>query len=254
MYGGTGFAITVENGKEIYHKNRDADLPFEIEHIYPDYDLYPQYTKETAYGFLTRGCPNNCSFCQVSKKEGRTSYKVANLSEFWRGQKHIKLLDPNLLACKDRIELLEQLRDSKAKVDFTQGLDARFITKEIALLLKSIKKDAVHFAFDLMENEKAIIKGLQLYAEICGTNSRSVVYMLTNFNTNHKEDIYRVEKIKEMGYLPDVRIYRKPSAPQITRDLQGYVNNRIIYNSCEWEDFIPRADGKTIKELYYKGE
>lgn len=254
VYGGTGFAITVENGKEIYHKNRDADLPFEIEHIYPDYDLYPQYTKETAYGFLTRGCPNNCSFCQVSKKEGRTSYKVANLSEFWRGQKHIKLLDPNLLACKDRIELLEQLRDSKAKVDFTQGLDARFITKEIALLLKSIKKDAVHFAFDLMENEKAIIKGLQLYAEICGTNSSSVVYMLTNFNTTHKEDIYRVEKIKEMGYLPDVRIYRKPSAPQITRDLQGYVNNRIIYNSCEWEDFIPRADGKTIKELYYKGE
>ena len=99
IYGGTGFAITIENGKEVYHKDRDKNLPYEIEHIYPDYSLYPEYTKDMAYGFLTRGCPNNCSFCSVSKKEGRCSVKVADLSEFWNGQKFIKLLDPNILAC-----------------------------------------------------------------------------------------------------------------------------------------------------------
>lgn len=109
VYGGTGFAITIENGKEVYHKDRDKDLPPEIEHIYPDYDLYPELTKDTAYGFLTRGCCNNCSFCIVSKKEGTCSKKVADLSEFWRGQKYIKLLDPNLLACKDRLDLLQTI-------------------------------------------------------------------------------------------------------------------------------------------------
>jgi EAL domain-containing protein (putative c-di-GMP-specific phosphodiesterase class I) len=76
-------------------------LPDEIEHIYPDYSLYPELTKETAYGFLTRGCPRACDFCIVADKEGRRSYKVADLSEFWNGQKYIKLLDPNLLSFLD---------------------------------------------------------------------------------------------------------------------------------------------------------
>ena len=251
IFGGTGFAITVENGKEVFHKDIDKDLPYEIEHMYPDYDLYPHLTKDIAYGFLTRGCPNNCPFCIVSQKEGRITKKVADLSEFWSGQNTIKLLDANILACKDRIELLEQLRDSKSYVDFTQGLDARFITDEIALLLKQIKIKSVHFAFDLMKNEKAVIKGLKTYAEIVGTNCKNIVYMLTNYNTTHEEDMYRLRAIQECGFLPDVRIYRKPTAPQITRDLQRWCNNRIIYNSTKWEDYTPRKDGKTIKDIYY---
>lgn len=255
IFGGTGFAITVENGKEVYHKDRDKDLPYEIEHIYPDYSLYPELTKDTAYGFLTRGCCNNCSFCIVSQKEGRCSTKVADLSEFWRGQKFIKLLDPNILACKDRIELLKQLRDSGARIDFTQGLDARFINEEVAYLLKDIKKETVHFAFDFMKNEKAIVKGLKTYASIvklpnnCAERS---VYMLTNYDTTHEEDLRRIKLIEECGFVPDVRIYRKNTAPQITRDLQRWCNNRFLYNSTKWEDYVPRKDGKTIKELYYE--
>lgn len=254
-FGGTGFAITIENGKEVYHKDKDKELPYEIEHIYPDYSLYPELTKDTAYGFLTRGCCNNCSFCIVSKKEGRCSVKVADLTEFWRGQKHIKLLDPNILACKDRIELLNQLRDSKAKVDFTQGLDARFITQEVAYILLDIKKEAVHFAFDFMKNEKAIIRGLKTYAEICGLPDdvmKRSVYVLTNYDTTHEEDLYRIKVIQELGYAPDIRIYRKETAAQITKDLQRWCNNRFIYRSTKWEDYVPRTDGKTIKELYYK--
>ena len=46
---------------------------------------------------LTRGCPRKCPFCMLRKKEGKTSVlKLLILSQFWRGQKHIKLLDPNL--------------------------------------------------------------------------------------------------------------------------------------------------------------
>ena len=255
IYGGTGFAITIENGKEVYHKDRDKNLPYEIEHIYPDYSLYPELTKDTAFGFLTRGCPNNCSFCIVSPKEGRCAEKVANLDEFWNGQKYIKLLDPNILACKEKIELLNELKESKAKVDFTQGLDARFITKEVAYLLKDIKKEAVHFAFDFMRNEKAIIKGLKTYADICGLPKNCierVVYILTNYDTTHEEDIYRIKMIESCGFVPDVRIYRKNTAPRITRDLQRWANNRFLYNSTKWEDYVPRKDGRTIKEIYYK--
>ncbi len=254
IFSGTGFAITIENGKEVYHKDRDKELPYAIEHMYPDYSLYPKYTKDTAYGFLTRGCCNNCDFCIVSKKEGRCSKKVADLSEFWRGQKEIKLLDPNILACKDRQELLQQLIDSKARIDFTQGLDARFINEEVALMLKQIKVKMYHFAFDFMKNEKSIIKGLKTFVDIVKPpKGKCYVYVLTNFNTTHQEDMRRIELIRECGLDPDVRIYRKETAPQITKDLQRWCNNRIIYRSTpDFMKYIPRSDGKTIREIYFK--
>lgn len=251
-YGGTGFAITIENGREIYHKDKDISLPYEIEHIYPDYSLYPELTKNKAYGFLTRGCCNNCDFCIVSKKEGICSTKVADLSEWWNGQKDIVLLDPNILACKDREELLRQLIESGARVEFDQGLDARFITKEIAELLKQIKTKIVHFAFDYMKNEDRIIKGLETYRDIVQLNQRNtIVYILVNYNTTFEEDMYRIKKVQELGLTPDIRIYRKQSAPAILRDLQRWCNNRFIYRSVpDFFDYVPRVDGKTIRELY----
>lgn len=253
--GGTGYHIHIENGKEVFDKENHNNLPDEVEHIYPDYSLYPEYTKDTAYGFLTRGCCNNCSFCIVSKKEGLCSHKVADLSEFWRGQKNIKLLDPNLLACKEHLDLLQQLADSKAKVDFTQGLDARFINEQNLEILKQINISMLHFAFDFMKFEKQIVKGLSLTKEKLQISDRNaIVYMLTNYDTTIEEDLYRIQKIREIGFAPDVRIYRKETLPHphILRDLQRWANNRFIYRICEFMDYVPRSNGKTIKELYFK--
>jgi radical SAM superfamily enzyme YgiQ (UPF0313 family) len=50
--GGTGYDI---------HKM----LPREIDEIQPDYSIYPQIDRKTAYGFLTRGCPNKCKWCVI---------------------------------------------------------------------------------------------------------------------------------------------------------------------------------------------
>lgn len=136
--GGSGYCIELVNGKEIYHAENDIQLPTEIEHIYPDYSLYPELTKDTAYGFMSRGCPRGCEFCHVEAKEGRKSYKVADLSEFWEDQKNIVLLDPNPIACKEWKDVLQQLIDSKSWVDFSQGVDIRLMTEEKAEMIKKI--------------------------------------------------------------------------------------------------------------------
>lgn len=250
VFGGTGYAITVENGKEVYHKDYDKDLPYEIEHIYPDYSLYPEYTKDTAYGFLTRGCCNNCDFCIVSKKEGLCSQKVADLSEWWDGQKNIVLLDANILACRDRLSLLEQLQKSNAVIDYTQGLDARFVNEETAKAILKTKYKEIHFAFDFMKNESEILKGLNTFMRIKNNSYQPIVYMLTNYDTTHEEDIRRIKLIQECGCKPDVRIYRKHTADRFLRDLQRWCNNRLLYGSTSFDDYKPRADGKPIKELY----
>lgn len=82
-------------------------------------------------------------------------------------------------------------------------------------------------------------------------DTKAIVYMLTNYDTSIEEDLYRLNMIKSCGFLPDVRIYRKNTAPQILRDLQRWCNNRFLYRSCDFMDYVPRTDGKTIKQLYF---
>ena len=253
--GGTGYFINVVDGKEVFNKKEHFDLPNEIEHIYPDYSLYPKQTKNTAYGFLTRGCCNNCSFCIVSKKEGTCSHKVADLSEWWYGQRNIVLLDPNILASKDHMELLRQLDDSHAKVDFSQGVDARFVNEENLELIKRINVSMIHFAFDFMKFEKQIVNGLSLARKKLDVNERNaIVYILTNYDTTIKEDLKRVEMVRNLGFTPDIRIYRKESLPKphVLRDVQRWCNNRFVLRRCEFMDYVPRTDGKTIRDLYFK--
>ena len=138
-------------------------LQDEAEHQMPDYSLYG--INDTAYGFLTRGCPRNCPFCIVSEKEGRKSRKVADLNEFWSGQKYIELLDPNLLASKESEELLEQLAESRAYVNFSQGLDARMLTKDSIELICRCRLKNIHFAWDMVSEEEKVINGLELWAD-----------------------------------------------------------------------------------------
>lgn len=253
IFGGTGFAISIIDGKEVFDQAKDESLPYEIEHSFPDYSLYPEFTENTAYGFLTRGCPNNCGFCLVSKKEGRVSHKVADLWEWWNGQKNIVLLDANILACKEHLDLLEQLAQSGATVNFCQGLDARFLTEENLAVLSRIKIKALHFAFDFMKNEKQIIRGLNLAKERLKVDNRNaIVYMLTNYDTTIKEDLYRLKAIRDAGFHPDVRVYRKNALPKrhVLRDLQRWCNNRFVYKSCRFFDYAPRVDGIKVKDLY----
>ena len=238
--GGTGYAISLVDGKEQFDKSKDHNLPDEIEHIYPDYSLYPEHTKDTAYGFLTRGCPRGCSFCHVKAKEGLCSHKVADLSEFWNGQKNIVLCDPNILACKDHMELLQQLADSKAKVNFNQGIDIRLVNDRNLELLKQIKLDGIHFAFDRWQDKDIIEPKLKQFAEKTGFNKdkgRVMVYILTNFDTTLEQDIYRIQLCRELRFAPYPMIYDKEHADPVYKRLQRWCNNFIFWNTPTFEDY-----------------
>ena len=235
--------ITVRNAGQVIKGGTGygpgPDLPDEIEHSYPDYSLYPQYS-ETAYGFLSRGCPRGCGFCIVGGKEGRKSRKVADLSEFWRGQREIKLMDANLLACPDHESLLLQLAGSRALVDFSQGLDIRLITRDNVALLNQIRTKAVHFAWDNPDEDlPRYFRQFLEWTSIKNPRLRRV-YLLTNYGSTHEQDLYRVETLRQMGFDPYVMIYEKPTAPPITRHLQRWVNNkRLFYAIPSFSDYEP---------------
>jgi hypothetical protein len=215
--GGTGYGL-------------DNKLPCEIDHMMPDYSLYG--IGSTAYGFLTRGCPRGCKFCIVGKKEGLKSSKVSDLSEFWAGQKEIKLLDPNITASTDCEDLFQDLIDSKAWIDFTQGIDIRCMTDRKADMLNQMKLKVLHFAWD--NYEFSTYEKLKQFRPLLKYDVRRLkVYVLTNYNTTHEQDLERIYKLKELEYDPYVMIYNKPDAPRPTRLLQRWVNNKIGFRVVE---------------------
>lgn len=147
--GGSGYAFSVVDGKEIYDKSKDPSLPDEIFRMFPDYELYEPFgIKDTAYGFLTRGCPRGCHFCHVKNMQGTCVHTVARLSDFWNGQKYISLLDPNLTASRDYDMHMTDLAESKAYVDFSQGLDIRMLDPHRMELLNKVRYKRIHFAWD----------------------------------------------------------------------------------------------------------
>ncbi len=242
--GGSGYCIETINGVEHYRPELGTELPDETEHIYPDYSLYPNLTKDTAYGFLTRGCPRGCHFCIVAQKEGRRSRKVADLSEWWSGQKNIVLMDPNILAYKGHMDLLGQLADSKAMVDINQGIDCRLLSLENIEAINAIKVKNIHFAWDYMKETKAVLAGLELYRAHAIKKPHGAfgaVYTLTNYDTTMDENLYRIYTLRDMGFDPYVMIYNKPSAHREIRLLQRWCNNKIIFKSCpRFEDYDSR--------------
>lgn len=219
------------------------DLPDAVEHSRPDYGLYPQFP-DTAYGFLTRGCPNRCGFCIVSGKEGVRSVNVADLSEFWGGENEIKLMDANLLACPDHERLILQLAESRAYVDFSQGLDIRLITPDNVALLNRVRTKAIHFAWDNPDID--LTPDFRRFLELTAIKNvrKRKVYVLTNYGSTHEQDLYRVDTLRRMGFDPYVMVYERPTAPPITRHLQRWVNNKRIFRTVE--NF---ADYEPVKKL-----
>ena len=237
--GGSGYCISLVDGREVYDKSKDTSLPHEVEHIYPDYSLYG--ITDTAYGFLTRGCPRGCEFCHVEAKEGRRTYKVADLSEFWRGQKNIVLCDPNLIACKQWKNLLGQLIDSKAWVDINQGIDIRLMTEEKAEMLGRIKMKNLHFAWDRFEDRETILPKFEMFKQVTGIDYRKLcVYVLCNFNTTLEQDLERIYTLRDLGYSPYVMVYNKDQLPKghKMRRLQRWVNSNVIFRKVRrFEDY-----------------
>lgn len=237
--GGTGYCISLgADGKEHFDQSQNHSLPPEVERMFPDYTIYPQF--DFAVSMTSRGCPRGCSFCHVAAKEGRCATKVADVSDFWRpniGKKEIKILDPNITACREKRDLMRQYMETGAILDFTQGLDIRLLNDADIEDINQMRLRTLHFAWD---NPKDDLEGkFRKFAERFRRKSNvGMVYCLTNYNSTMEENLYRIYTLRDLGYDPYVMVYNKPSAPKEIRDLQRWCNSKFIFRKVrKFEDY-----------------
>jgi hypothetical protein len=127
---------------------------------------------------------------------------------------------------------LQELIDSGAYIDFTQGLDIRLVTPDNIMLIKQLMIKRLHFAWDNPKED--LTEKFAWFKANTGYDYRKMcVYILTNYNSTHEEDLHRVYTLRDLGYNPDVRIYDKPNAPLETDSLQRWVNNRKVFRTVQ---------------------
>lgn len=258
--GGTGWDI---------HKQ----LPPEIEACRPDYDLYTvndillrirggiatkasklakaQTIIDAGIGFTSRGCVRQCGFCFVPPKEGRLHH-VADIGDLLNPRSNVLiLLDNNLTADPDCIEKLHEIRDRSLVVDITQGIDVRLMTPEIAQALSEVKMlRSLHYAWDLMSFEHQVIDGIRILSQKV-KNWRHMCFILTGYNTSFEEDMYRFQRLNEIGIRPYVMPCNLKYPDIKHHCFASWVNGRY-HTVCSFEEFEPwvKAQGNLQMSMF----
>ena len=232
--GGTGY--------DIYSR-----LPEGMEFSVPDYTIYPDIDNKTAYGFLTRGCPNKCKWCVVPRKEGpvRPYMDVDDIAI--DGRNKLVLMDNNILACEYGLQQIEKIASKGLRVDFNQALDARLVTEEVAAKLAKVRwLGHIRFGCD---SPKQIEYCERAMALIDGYRGKPACYLMyTMIGDDFNESVSRISHWKGRRR---VRVVAQPfrdvdnpnqQIPKWQKDLARWAMRRELFTSCEFKDFSPRKN------------
>lgn len=217
-------------------------LPAEIDSIFPDYSIYPEC--DYAIGYITRGCPNNCRWCVVPKKEGRIRPYKTWKDLVRQDSDKLVLMDNNILACEYGIEQLEELSGSAYQIDLNQGMDARLVNDRIAEILSRLKWIRfIRFSCDQKSQIEPIKNTVNLLGKYGVRPYRIFVYILVTKNVQDAAE--RVEALK--GYKA-INLYAQAERNErigiIPNSEQLEFQQRYVYGGCyrkeTWEEYCQR--------------
>lgn len=231
--GGTGYDYSVV-------------LPEDIDRMQPDYSLYPYIDAHTAYGFLTRGCPNKCAWCVVPRKEGmaRAYMDVDEIAV--EGRNNLVLMDNNILAAREyALMQFDKIIKGGYRVDFNQGLDARLVDDEIAQKLASIRWiNSIRFGCDTPKQIGEVERAISL---IDGYSDSPKYYFLYTIITKDMEESY--ERVSHFREHKRIRVQAQPYReldnpkqvlPQWQKDMARWANKKQLYKTIDFKEFVPR--------------
>ena len=252
------YGLVMANAKQIVKGGTGYDiyskLPDEIEFVTPDYSIYPSIDHKTAYGFLTRGCPNKCKWCVVPCKEGSIKPYMDVDDVAVDGRTNLVLMDNNVLACDYGLDQIQKIIDRKYRVDFNQALDARLVTDDIAKLLSQVRWiDCIRFGCDTPKQIAECERAMELVNMYKGRPAQYLMYTMIDKDIN--EAYHRLSYFRK---YKNVRVVAQPFRdidnphqiiPQWQKDMAHWSMRRVYWASCDFKDFEVRK-GFKCKEYF----
>ena len=230
-------AVSLSLSTEDYEFGADDRTGTPIEELVPNYGILDQidyrYPVHDAYfGYASRGCIRNCSFCGVPKLEGpqREMPPLTNLvervTERHGEKKDLVLMDNNITASARYKEVIAEIRDLgftpgakltrdgrrpvKRRVDFNQGVDARILAKSDVFLreMSTICISPLRIAFDHIGLRKVYEKSIHMAANNHITSLSN--YMLYNFMDTPTDLYQRMRLNIDLNERLGIRIWSFP--------------------------------------------
>jgi hypothetical protein len=218
-----------------------------------DYSIYPDY--RPSIGFSQRGCRLRCPFCVVPSKEGAVR-EERSIFDIWRGEPHprdITLLDNDFFGQPRWRDRIDELIAGTFRVNFTQGINARFLNDETAAAAASVRYYDSHFdrprlytAWDNRKDEARLFAGLEALTRHGVRPNHLLVYMLIGYwpGETHEDRDYRRRRLREFGARPYPMPYvRTAELVGFQRWVLGAYDKRIA-----WKDWT----GAKYQPIYLK--
>jgi hypothetical protein len=217
-----------------------------------DYTDYPKWRQ--SIGYTQRGCRFACSFCKVSRTEGKVT-KDNTVPGLWRGDpwpRELILLDNDFFGEPDFQDRIAEIREGKFKVSFCQGINARALTEEAAEAMASVdyrdismKHKRVYSAWDNRDDEHKLFRGLKMLVNAGIKPDSIMVYVLIGYDHKNKtalsnlvpDDFRRMEKLREFGARPYPMPYHR--SREMTCFQWYAMNGR--HKKMKWEELV-KAD------------
>lgn len=242
---------------------RGGDVP-KVEQIVGDfpgisYAYWPSFT--ASIGFTQRGCRFSCKFCGVPEKEGG-AHSVAAISDIWRGPgypKRLHLLDNDFFGNPEWRERIAEIRDGGFKVCFSQGINVRILTNEVARALATVeyrdadfKRRRLYTAWDNIGHERSFFRGVQRLADAGIPPDHLMVYMLIGWDTEETwpRIFERFERMTALGIRPYPMVYEEDGPkPELKRFQRWVIRREYLWKP--WAEYSTRrVPDAATRELF----
>jgi len=196
VIGGLYASIMPDHCKQSGCDEIHTGLVEEAEGLIPAYDLIPDYDKCVIHA--SRGCVRSCNFCYAHKLEPKYEPKKSIKNEIVKAK--VSFLDNNLLGNPYIEDILKELIEERINSSYClSGVDAAFVTKDIAELMFEANFRDIRISFDRADEERPCERAIR-YFEGAGYSRNDLgVFVLYNFEDTFDEVEKRRILIKDWG-------------------------------------------------------
>jgi hypothetical protein len=163
------------------------------------------------------------------------------------------ICDNNLLACStnhfDRV--IDYLLLGKLNgIDFNQGLDARILTEHHAQRFAELPKDTIiRLAWDNTATESLYLSAFEKLKTVGVKPQQIRTYVLIGYKDTPEDALYRLEKVRSQGALPNPMRYQPLDAlkknsyvselwnKKALADVMRYYSNLKLFRKYSYEQY-----------------